>query len=155
MREPCSNCSACAGALNHSTYIVTPSGLGKSCALCSRLAGVHVYHPIADFGKWHVPAEDGGDPYPQSECLKAWTARLQSGHERVTTHPELRTILAGMKVVGVRCDRIEVVPRQIDDPKVVNAIEPHRREAARALGIEKPLPKVDPRPSVIRRRPAA
>jgi hypothetical protein len=158
MREPgCPKCSACAAALNQSTYIIVPSGLGKSCALCSRIAGVHIYHPIEDFGKWHIPAEDRDDPYPQSECLRSWTARLETGKSGVTTLPveELRILLGSMRIRGTRCDRIEVVPRQIDDPRVVEAIEPHRRRAAVELGLERPAPKADPRPSVIRRRPVA
>lgn len=154
-RDPGVPSCECGGSLATSVYIVTAGRLRKSCALCSRLAGAHVFHLIAEFG-WHCPTHDEGMPYPQSECLASWGPRIEAAV--VTTAPleELREKLAGFPIVGMNCTLVRATgetPRPPHDPAIAEYLEPLRQEAADAFlanltGADGPR---DPRPARVKR----
>lgn len=81
-------CSCCRRPLSLSVYSKTDvDDLLKSCSLCSRLAGEHVFHPIAQFGLWHV-YDDTDHIQPQSECIAGFRARVEmTDEERAEWNP--------------------------------------------------------------------
>jgi hypothetical protein len=109
----------CGSPLARSLYSVAGPQLVKSCAYCSRLAGEHVYHPLAAFGLWHRYKD--ASTTPQSECIAAYRARTSG-----TPVPAAVVTCSGMRAAGA-------YPTNAQHPAIREALEPLRAEAEEAL----------------------
>jgi hypothetical protein len=141
--EGCPSCD-CGVSLASSLYLTDPPV--KSCALCSRLAGEHVFHPIAEFG-WHV--YEDRLPGLQSECLAAMNRRLLAAVLTTAPLDELRAKLP--EPDGLRCSRarLDSSPLPGTALAVVEMLQPLREEADDRLHVENRTP----RPARPRREP--
>lgn len=135
----CPGCADCGQPLSTSVYLVR-GAIYKSCALCSRVAGEHVYHRIIDFGMWHTNTEEKR-PYPQSECVRAYRARVAATEPLSgKTSDQLAVLLPNLPAVGRRCaKRNGETPMTAGNPLVVEALEPLREEAEADLAGSHPI----------------
>ena len=134
MKDP--DCSACGRALNSSHYAIIDGQLHKSCSLCSRVLGEHVFHKMGAFGVWHSYKDRRPDP--QSECMEATKARFQ--HERTSLadvpYGQLAGILPTLPAGGLSCPEVRVLTT--DNGEVAAMLEVLRREAEDDLAAREP-----------------
>lgn len=143
-------CADCGQPLSTSVYLVRGS-IYKSCALCSRVAGQHVYHRIIEFGMWHTNTDEKR-PYPQSECIRAYRARV-AAVETLTgkTNEQLASLLPSLPAIGRRCaKRNGETPLLPGDPLVAEALEPLRQEAEAELAAAHPVGRQFKKTRVVR-----
>lgn len=134
MKDP--DCSACGRALNSSHYAIVDGQLHKSCSLCSRVLGEHVFHKIAAFGVWH--SYPNRRPDPQSECLEATKARFQRECTSLADVPysQLAGILPTLPAGGVTCPDVRVLTTEHGE--VAAMLEVLRSEAEDDLASREP-----------------
>lgn len=137
---PDPNCPGCQGELTTSVYTFDKDGaLLKSCALCSRVAGEHVFHQMSDFGVWHTPQLEGGKSFPQSECVPAYRARAESTSTGFAAieGDALREALPTLPHKGIRCTAAGRI-RASTNSQVLGELEILRREADERLAMDRP-----------------
>lgn len=129
----------CGQALSTSVYLIRGS-IYKSCALCSRVAGEHVFHRIIEFGMWHIDNRPGERPYPQSECVKAYRARVAATAPLTgKTNEQIAPLLPTLPASGRRCSALKnETPLTSLDERVIEALEPLRQHAEEELAASHP-----------------
>jgi hypothetical protein len=169
MQDP--KCPGCSGELTSTVYVLISLQLFKSCALCSRVAGEHVYHAIDDFGVWHQGVRSAAI-MPQTECVAAFRARATSTSRKLSELPAgdgLREALPSLPAHGPRCraDQAHGKPVRSDDARVAHALASLRpaaearlatdrgpgRRAPQVYGVEREV-AAEPRPAAVLRRRA-
>lgn len=132
------SCSACSRALNVSHYAIIDGQLHKSCSLCSRVLGEHVFHKMSAFGTWHTANRETGRPFPQSECMAATQARLDSSNTAVADLPysQLAGLLNTLPAAGASCPAVLVLTAA--NGEVAAMLEVLRTEAEEDLAARTP-----------------
>jgi hypothetical protein len=120
-------------------FAIIDERLHKSCALCSRVLGEHVYHVMPAFGIWHAYKDQR--PGPQSECVIAFRARADSPGTRFADVPyaQLAGMLPTLPADGFTCATRGLKPRTAEDGEVAAMLEVLRHEAEEDLVTDRPL----------------